>query len=46
MQNPMEQQVSTKNTKNEILKAYEELLKKVQEQKPEDAKTKAEQKEK
>lgn len=46
MQNPMEQQVSTKNTKNEILKAYEELLKKVQQQKPEDAKTKAEQKEK
>jgi len=34
----MEQQVSTKNTKNEILAAYDELLKKVQEKKTEEPK--------
>lgn len=34
----MEKEVSIKNTKNEILQAYDELLKKVQEQKKQDAK--------
>lgn len=34
----MEKDVSIKNTKNEILQAYDELLKKVQEQKKQDAK--------
>ena len=34
----MEQEVSTKNTKNEILAAYDELLKKVQEKKTDEPK--------
>lgn len=41
-----EKQVNSKSTKNEILQAYDELLKKVQEQKSEDTKTVAEQNQK
>ncbi len=41
-----EKQVNSKSTKNEILQAYDELLKKVQEQKSVDTKTVAEQNQK
>jgi len=34
----MTQEISNRNTKNQILEAYEELLKKVQEQKSEEPK--------
>jgi len=34
----MEPEISTKNTKNEILAAYEELMKKAQEKKTEEPK--------